>query len=315
MIENAMIGNAMIENTMILEVSGVNKTYAKSDFALKDISFSLPPGAIMGVIGENGSGKTTTLSIILGLRKADSGTVKVFGSSFDREDVDIKEKIGVVFDGNYFPNDFTIKDISYVFGKIYKRWDAAYFFDNVEAYGIDPKLTIKKMSHGTKATLAIITALSQRPELLILDEPTGGVDPVRREDVLDLFMDFTSDGKKSILFSSHITSDLEKIADYVTFIHKGQILESAAKDTFLYGYGIIRCNQESFDTLLATQKDNIARYIKRDYQYRVLMKDQQTVTGDFLMENPTLDEILYLFSKGILLTGSNGMAPPSGDLT
>ena len=297
---------------MILEVSGINKTYPKNDFALRDITFSLPPGAIMGVIGENGSGKTTTLSIILGLRKANSGTVKVFGRPFDRDDIEIKEKIGVVFDGNYFPNDFTPKDISFVFGKIYKRWDAAYFFDNVEAYGIDQKLTIKKMSHGTKATLAIITALSQRPDLLILDEPTGGVDPVRREDVLDLFMDFTSDGKKSILFSSHITSDLEKIADYVTFIQKGQILESAAKDTFLYKYGIIRCNQEAFDSLLSTQQNNIARYIKRDYQYRVLMKDQQAVSGDFLMENPTLDEILYLFSKGLAASESGTNAPSGG---
>jgi len=283
----------------ILEITNICKAYPKSDFALRDISFSVPRGAIMGLVGENGSGKTTTLSIILGLLRQDSGTVNIMGHPFHADDMDMKEKIGVVFDGNCFPESFRPKDISKIYQKIYKRWDAAQFFDLLKQYNIGEKQYVIEMSHGTKSMLAIITALSQRPSLLILDEPTNGIDPVRREEVLDLFLDFISDGKNSVIFSSHITSDLEKIADYITFIHKGELIDTAEKDVFLYQYGIIRCNQETFEELSRKYNRDIMRYVKRNYQYRVLVKDQkQIATGDFVLENPTLDEVLYLISRG-----------------
>jgi len=282
--------------TNILEISNICKTYPKSDFTLRDISFTIPHGSIMGMVGENGSGKTTTLSIILGLIRANSGTVNIFGRPFSADDIEAKAQIGVVFDGNCFPDIFAPRHISKIFSKIYKRWDNALFLDLLKTYEINQKHTVGKMSHGTKSMLAIITALSQRPTLLILDEPTGGIDPVRREEVLDLFLDFISDGQKSILFSSHITSDLERIADYITFIHKGQLIDSAEKDVFLYKYGIIRCGQEAFDTI--RDKSQIIRYVKRDYQYRILVKDQSKIEGDFVMESPTLDEVMYIISRG-----------------
>jgi len=281
----------------ILEVSNICKTYRKSDFALRDVSFAVPHGSIMGVVGENGSGKTTTLSIILGLIRANSGTVNIFGRQFNADDIEAKSQIGVVFDGNCFPDPFTPRQISKIFSKIYKRWDNALFLDLLKTYEINEKHAVSSMSHGTKSMLAIITALSQRPTLLVLDEPTGGIDPVRREEVLDLFLDFTSDGQKSILFSSHITSDLERIADYITFIHKGQLIDSAEKDVFLYKYGIIRCGQDAFDAI--RDKSQIIRYVKRDYQYRILVKDQSKIEpGDFVLESPTLDEVMYVISRG-----------------
>jgi len=283
----------------ILEIKNINKTYKKSDFALEDISFSVPYGAIMGLIGENGSGKTTTLSIILGILRKNTGTINIMGRPYHIDDTEMKEKIGVVFDTNYFPEVFSPRDISKIFKKIYHRWDDMCFFDMLKKYDIGEKQKVKAMSHGTKSMLAIITALAQRPELLILDEPTGGIDPVRREEVLDMFLDFISDGKKSIVFSSHITSDLEKIADYITFIHKGKMLYTAEKDLFLYQYGIIRCNQETFETLNRDYKSEILRYVTRDYQYRILVKDQQKIPpGEFILENPTLEEVMYLVSRG-----------------
>jgi len=281
----------------ILEVKNISKAYSK--FALNNISFSLPRGTIMGLVGENGSGKTTTLSIVLGLLRQTSGTVNLFGNPYSINDLEMKAKIGVVFDGCYFPDAFRPADISKVFGSIYKRWDNAYFLDMLQKYEIDINTKISKLSHGTKALLAIITALSQRPELLILDEPTNGIDPVRREEVLDLFHDFVQDGTRSILFSSHITSDLEKIADYITIIHKGEVLDSADKDSFIYKYGIIRCNQDSFDEIKTRYTQQIQCFVKRDYQYRILIRDQSAIQqGDFVMENPTLDETMYLLTRG-----------------
>ena len=282
----------------ILEVSNICKTYPKSHFALDNISFVVPQGSIMGLVGENGSGKTTTLSIILGLLRANSGTgtVNIFGRPFSADDIEMKAQIGVVFDGNCFPDPFTPRHISKIFGKIYKRWDNALFLDLLKAYDIHEKHTVSSMSHGTKSMLAIITALSQRPTLLILDEPTNGIDPVRREEVHDLFLDFVSDGQKSIVFSSHITSDLERVADYITFIHKGKLVDSAEKDVFLYKYGVIRCGQDTFD---AMNKSQIIRYVKRDYQYRILVKDQSKIEpGNFILESPTLDEVMYIISRG-----------------
>lgn len=286
----------------ILEVSQICKTFKNTEFALSDISFNLPRGVIMGLIGENGSGKTTTLNIILGLLKADSGGVKVFGNAFNMDDIKAKEKIGVVFDGNCFPGEFTPRDVSKIYANIYKKWDAAYFFQLLKTFDVDEKVVVRKMSHGTKATLAIITALAQKPELLVLDEPTGGIDPVRREDMLDLFLDFISNGQNSIIFSSHITGDIEKIADYVTFINRGKMLFSAEKDVFLYKYGIIRCGQEDFELLVKENKINILQYVKRDYQYRILVDDQSKIDAKLsesaVQENPTLEEIMYLIAKG-----------------
>jgi len=286
----------------VLEVQNISKTYPKTEFALRNVSFAVPQGSIMGIVGENGSGKTTTLSIILGLLRPTTGNVNIFGRPYDIDDIDMKARIGVVFDSNYFPDAFTPRDIAKIFGNVYPLWDSAHFFTLCKKYEIGEKQRVSKMSHGTKAMLAIITALSQKPELLILDEPTGGIDPVRREEVLDMFLDFISDGTRSIIFSSHITSDLEKIADYITIIHKGELLASADKDFYRYQYGIVRCGKETFDELCRKYRGEILRYVIRDYQYRVLVKEQSSLSnipdGDYVLENPTLDEVMYLLTRG-----------------
>ena len=283
----------------ILEVNGLKKAYSKSGFVLQDISFALPMGAIMGIVGENGSGKTTTLNIILGLLKQNSGTVKLFGKEFDNDDIETKAKIGVVFDTNSYPLSFSAKDIAQIHRRIYTTWDNDYYYKLLTQFGIDEKQKITKMSHGTKSVLSIIIALSHHPELLILDEPTSGIDPVKREEILDIFLDFVSDGKKSIIFSSHITGDLEKVADYITFIHKGQVVDSVEKDVYLYKYGIVRCNHEAFVVLGGTFPSEVLSHMQRDGRYRILVKNQKNIPpGDYVIENPTLEEIMLLITKG-----------------
>jgi ABC-type multidrug transport system, ATPase component len=252
----------------ILEVKNIQKRYPKSDFQLKDVSLKLPYGSILGLIGENGSGKTTTLSIILNLRKRDSGTVTLFGKEMLDHDLELKEKIGVVFDMNCFPTHLTAKEISKIYAGVYSKWDEYYFFQTLERFNIPPKRKLKEYSKGMLMTLAILIAMSYHPQLLILDEATSGLDPVCREEMLELFLEFIGDEKKSIIFSSHITTDVEKIADYVTFIHQGSTITNEKKDNLIYEYGIVRCGKEQFKTL---DKKYIVKYLKRDYEYSVLV--------------------------------------------
>jgi len=282
----------------ILEVENLHKTYKKENFQLKDVSFKLPYGSIMGFIGENGSGKTTTLSIILNLKNKDKGVVKLFGREMTDKDIDIKEKIGVVFDMNCLPKSANATEIAKVYENIYSRWDNEFFFKTLERFKIEKNKKIKDYSKGMLMTLSIITALSYHPQLLILDEATSGLDPVRREEMLELFMEFVQDEKNSILFSSHITTDIEKIADYVTFIHDGQTTITAEKDSFIYKYGIVRCGKDIFESL---DKKYIVKYLKKDYEHLVLISDRnayQIQSEKLIVENPTLEEIIYLLSKG-----------------
>ena len=283
----------------ILQVQNLGKTYPKDKFVLDNISFNLPKGAIMGLVGENGSGKTTIINIILGIIRQHTGVVNIFGRPYHIDDMDMKAQLGVVFDTSYFPDSFTPKDIGKIFSRIYPTWDDGHFRTLLERYEIPMKGTVGKLSQGTKAMVAIVTALAQKPKLIVLDEPTSNIDPVRREEVLDLFQEFIAQGDGSILFSSHITSDLEKVADYMTIIHKGKLVATADKDHFLYGYGIVRCNKDTFHTLAKDYPDEILAYAQRDYQYRILVKDQRKIpTGAYVLENPMLDEIMYLLSRG-----------------
>ncbi len=283
----------------ILEVEKLQKTYPKSDFQLKNASFKLPYGSILGLIGENGSGKTTTLSMILNLRKKDAGAVKLFGQEMTDEDIALKEKIGVVFDMTCFPKTVTAKEISRIYRGIYTKWDEYYFFQTLKRFDISPTKKLKEYSKGMLMTLAIVSALSYHPQLLVLDEVTSGLDPVRREDMLELFLEFVGDEKNSIIFSSHITTDIEKIADYVSFIHQGETILNEEKDTLIYQYGIIRCGKEQFEQL---DQKYVIKYLKRDYEYSVLVSNQDMYTENIhniVVDNPTLEEIIFILSKGV----------------
>ena len=201
----------MAEN--ILEVKNLTKDYG--DFVLNDLSFSIPRGVIMGLIGENGAGKSTTVNCILNEIKKNSGNILIFGKDHIIDECEIKDKIGIVFDENHFPDIFTPKEIEKYMSGIYTNWDSIAFRNYLKQFELPAKKKIKDFSKGMKVKLAFAVALSHKAELLILDEATSGLDPIIRDDILDILIDFVQDENYSILFSSHITSDLEKIADYM----------------------------------------------------------------------------------------------------
>ncbi len=282
----------------ILELQQVSKTFPKSGFALDNVSFSLPYGAILGFVGENGAGKTTTIGCILNTITKDKGTVKLFGREMTDADADMREKIGVVYDGNNFPAYWTPKQLSQIMEGIYTQWDNSLFREYLETFNLQADQKIKHYSRGMTMKLAIAAALSHHPQLLILDEATSGLDPIVRDEMLDVFLDFVQDEDHSILLSSHITSDLEKIADYITFIHNGKILMTASKNDLVYHYAVMRCRENQF---LSLAPSDILAYRKRDYQIDVLVSDRKEAERkykDAVVDHVSLDEILLLLVKG-----------------
>ena len=252
----------------ILELQQVSKTFPKSNFTLENVTFSLPYGAILGFVGENGAGKTTTIGCILNTITKDSGTVKLFGQEMLDADTSLREKIGVVYDGDNFPPYWTAKQ------------------------------KIKHYSRGMTMKLAIAAALAHHPELLILDEATSGLDPIMRDEMLDVFLEFVQEENHSILLSSHTTSDLEKVADYITFIHNGKLIMTVSKNDLVYNYAVMRCKESQFLTL--DPKDILA-YRKRDFQIDVLVsngKEAQKKYKGVVVDHVSVDEIMLLLVKG-----------------
>ncbi|MCM1221692.1 MAG: ABC transporter ATP-binding protein [Lachnospiraceae bacterium] len=281
----------------ILELQGISKAFPKSNFTLDKLSFSLPYGAILGFVGENGAGKTTTIGCILNTVKKDSGVVKLFGREMQDNDTDIREKIGVVYDGDNFPGFWTAKQLSEVMSGIYTQWDNALFQKYLEDFHL-PKQKIKDYSRGMTMKLAIAAALSHHPQLLILDEATSGLDPVMRDEMLDVFLEFVQEESHSILLSSHITSDLEKVADYITFIHNGRLIMTVSKNDLAYNYAVMRCKESQ---ILALDPNDIIAYRKRDFQIDVLVsngKEAQRKYKNSVIDHVSVDEIMLLLVKG-----------------
>ena len=282
----------------ILEVQGLNKTYKGADFSLQDVSFSVPRGAIMGFVGENGAGKTTTIGCILNTLIKDSGTVKIFGKEMSDSGTDIRDEIGVVYDSNTFPEHLTATQISAGMGRVFSKWDNGLFKDYLRKFKLPEKKKIKTFSRGMTMKLAVAVALSHRPRLLVLDEATSGLDPIVRDDILDVFLDFVQDENNSILLSSHITSDLEKVADYITFIHDGKIVFSEQKDKLIYHYGLMRCKAAQFAEI---EKADMLAYRKHDYQIDVLVADRAAAAKkyrDIVIDSITIEEIMLMLVKG-----------------
>lgn len=282
----------------ILELQEISKSFPKSNFTLDKLSFSLPYGTILGFVGENGAGKTTTIGCILNTVKKDGGTVKLFGREMQDCDTDIREKIGVVYDGDNFPGFWTAKQLSEVMGGIYTQWDNALFQKYLEEFHLSAKQKIKDYSRGMTMKLAIAAALSHHPQLLILDEATSGLDPVMRDEMLDVFLDFVQEESHSILLSSHITSDLEKVADYITFIHNGKLIMTVSKNDLAYNYAVMRCKESQF---LALDPNDIIAWRKRDFQIDVLVsngKEAQRKYKDSVVDHVSVDEIMLLLVKG-----------------
>lgn len=230
-----------------IKLTEITKDYGS--FKLDKVSMTLPSGYIMGLIGENGAGKTTLIKILLGLIEKDAGEVRVFDRPFDAEDSDIREHIGVVMDECSFPEDMTTTQLDKVMTSCYRTWDREAFARRLDDFDIPKNKKIKTFSKGMKMKLSIAQALSHDSKLLVLDEATAGLDPVVREEVLDILQEFIQDEDRSVLISSHILSDLEKICDYITFIHKGKVLISDSKDSMLERYAIVRCGKENFEAI------------------------------------------------------------------
>lgn len=282
----------------ILELRQVSKSFPGSSFRLEDISFSLPYGAVLGFVGENGAGKTTTIGCILNTIAQYSGSIKLFGKEMRDSDTDIRERIAVVYDGANFPSYLNANQVSDIMAGVYRHWDKKLFRHYLEKFKLTPTQKIKQYSRGMTMKLAIAAALSHHPQLLVLDEATSGLDPIMRDEMLDVFLDFVQDERHSILLSSHITSDLEKIADYITFIHNGRLILSAMKDDLRYNYGVMRCSEKQFQAL--NQEDMMA-YLKRDYQVDVLLSDSKAAQRkyrDAVIDHVSIEEIMLLLIKG-----------------
>lgn len=282
----------------ILELQQVSKTFPKSKFCLKDVSFTLPYGAILGFIGENGAGKTTTIGCILNTIKKDSGKITLFGKEMADADTDMREKIGVVYDGNNFPANWTAKQLAGIMAGFYTQWDNALFQKYIEDFKIPADQKIRHYSRGMTMKLAIAAALSHHPQLLILDEATSGLDPIVRDEMLDVFLDFVQEEDHSILLSSHITSDLEKVADYITFIHNGRLIATVSRNDLVYHYAVMRCRESQF---LALDPADMLAYRKRDHQIDVLVSDVKSIQRKYknvVIDHVSVDEIFLMFVKG-----------------
>lgn len=282
----------------ILELQQVSKTFSKSNFKLDKVTFSVPYGAIMGFVGKNGAGKTTTIGCILNTITKESGTIKLFGKEMEDTDTDLREKIGVVYDGDNFPAYWNAKQLSEIMKGVYTQWDQELFEKYLKDFNLPAKQKIKHYSRGMSMKLAIAAALSHHPQLLILDEATSGLDPVMRDEILDVFLAFMQEENHSVLLSSHITSDLEKVADYISFLHDGRLIMTVSKNDLAYNYGVIRCKESQFQML---DPKDILVYRKRDLWIDVLVADGKGARRkykDMVVDHVSVDEIMLLLVKG-----------------
>lgn len=257
-------------------------------FTLQDICLCVPQGSVMGLIGQNGAGKSTIIRLLLGLATPDRGSISVLGQT-----VPDREHIGVVFDECLFSGELTAMHLNRIFGMAYRTWSSERYEAYLKRFDLPPKKNIKNYSRGMKMKLSIAAALSHDSHLLVLDEPTSGLDPVIRDQIIELFYDFTQDETHSILISSHITSDLEKICDYVTFLNKGQIKLSDAKDDLLSRLGLVLCDA---NTLQRIPPQAIHGIHRSQFSTEVLV-ERKELPHDLPVDPVTLEKILLLSTE------------------
>ena len=278
----------------VLEINNITKDYKK--FKIDNISFNLPKGYIMGFIGANGAGKTTTIKLILNMIKRESGEIKVFGLDNIREEENIKEQIGVVFDECYYLDDWTLNDVEKAVSMFYKNWNSSIYEKYLKEFNLARDKKVKDLSRGMRMKLMIAVAFSHEAKLLILDEPTSGLDPVARDEFLDILRDYIEDEEKSVIFSSHITSDIEKIADYITYINNGKIIFTGEKDEFLEKYCIIKGGKED---ITESQKKEIIglRIHSTGFEGLIELKKAVGFSSKVIIEKASLDEIMIYMNK------------------
>ncbi|EPY2290798.1 MULTISPECIES: ABC transporter ATP-binding protein [Clostridium] len=282
----------------ILEVKNLKKEY--KDFSLENINFQLDRGYIMGFIGPNGSGKSTTIKLIMNLIKKDSGDIKIFGMDNIRHEKEVKEKIGFVYDENYFYDHVNIETMKKIIASFYKGWSDKIFNKYLKTFDLDPKKKIKNLSKGMKMKFSLALALSHNAELIIMDEPTAGLDPVFRREILDILYDLIQDENKSVFFSTHITTDLEKIADYITFINKGKMVFSENKDEVMEKYALVK---GGIDFLNEETKKYFLGINKNSFGFEGLTTSANiikeiTKKGELIIEKPSLEDIMVYTVRG-----------------
>lgn len=277
----------------VIEVVNLTKKY--DNFKLDGINLSIPTGSIVGLVGQNGAGKTTLIKLIFELIKKDSGAVKLFNGKSLK---DAKEDVGVVLDDAFFPEILKVNDINPIMKGTYRNLDENLFKKYLNDFGLTHNQSIKELSKGMKKKLEIAVCLSHHPKLLILDEPTSGLDPVVRKEILDIFLNFVEDEQNTILLSSHITSDIESIADYIVFINEGKIIFNKSITDVNENYGIIKCGEKDF---LKLDKTDVVCYLKNKYDYKVLTSDKKGAKRrykDLVIDHASIEEIMLLFVKG-----------------
>lgn len=275
-----------------LEIKNLSKKYP--EFTLDNINITLPAGCIMGFIGENGAGKSTTIKAILDLIEKDSGEITILGETNLSKNQRLKEHIGVVMDECSFPENLNAKEIDKVMKNCYKTWNRTKYMRYLDKFALSLKKPVKEYSRGMKMKLSIAVALSHDSKLLILDEATSGLDPIVRDEILDVFLDFIQDESHSIFISSHIISDLEKICDYITFIHNGKIIFSEVKDELLDKYTIIKCSEAEFSTI---DKSAIIGRRKSSFGIEALALKKR-ISNNIRTDNVSIEDIMLYFVKG-----------------
>ncbi len=281
----------------ILELQGVTKKFPK--FLLKDVSFTLKPGYIMGFIGANGAGKSTTIKLIMNLLRRDGGEIRVFGLDLLRHEHEIKNRIGFVYDENHFYEELTIKEMKTIIAPFYQDWDDSVYKRLIKDFELPENQKIKDLSKGMKMKFSLAIALSHHAELLLMDEPTSGLDPLIRSDFLEILSEVIQDEKCSVLFSTHITSDLDRIADYITLIHEGKILFSMGKDDLLESHALIKGEKSLLGPELSKY---LVGYRENQFGFEGLVKNkeelQPLLTGRAILERPSLEDIMLYCTRG-----------------
>ena len=277
-----------------MEPAHINKSFG--DFAIRDLSLAVPSGTICGLVGENGAGKSTTIRLLMGALQPDSGTASVLGTNVSSPEFrEVKEDVGVVLDEAYFPESLNAAQVGKIMAATYCQWDQKLYDSYLKRFDLPEKKQFKDFSRGMRMKLAIAGALSHQPKLLVLDEATAGLDPIVRDEVLDIFNEFTREEDHSILISSHILSDLEKLCDYIAFIHKGDLLFCEEKDRLLEQYGIFEDSKENLDCL--QPEAIVAREENRYGGVRALVKRDLAPAG-FQLEKPSVEDIVLFLVKG-----------------
>ena len=280
----------------VLEIKNISKNY--KGFSLKDVSFNIPKGFVMGLIGPNGAGKTTTIKAIMNLINLESGEIYIFGEDIKKNEISIKDRIGFVYDDCCAFEDFTIRENKKIISKFYSKWDEEKFKYYLEKFALNENKKLKQLSKGQKMRFSLALALSHKAELLILDEPTSGLDPVFRSELLDILFEIIGEEEVSILYSTHITTDLEKLADYITFINNGKIEFSKEKDILLGEYFIVK---GALDILNKDLEKELIGLRKTRYNFEGLtnnMRNLKELFGEkIIFEKATLDDIVVYYSK------------------